>query len=130
MGKSVKVQIQDWIDEVRDDKLDGAYVVGRPLYTDRYCRLDVQGLTSDEPQQFNLQVQVNNGCPNTTMAKLKPWTVAFCLAPMDEPWTPAQIKEALKATVTGYKVTPPKVSNKVDPEDTKDSMKKGKGKKK
>jgi hypothetical protein len=121
-GKSLKVRIEDWIDEIPDSKLDGCYVEDRPAYIDRLCRLDCQGVTSDEPKHFNMQVQVNNGCPDTTMRKLKPYTVAWCLVPIDNPWTAQQTKDALKATVTGDKVKPPKVE--------KANKKKSKGKKK
>jgi hypothetical protein len=107
---STKDKIIDWIDEIPDEKLDGAYTNGRPVFTDRSCRLDCQGVTTDEPKHFNLQVQVNNQCPDTTMRKLKLRTVAFCLAPIVEPWTPEQIKDELKKTVTGWEVKPPKVN--------------------
>ncbi|KAH7385712.1 hypothetical protein BKA66DRAFT_416250 [Pyrenochaeta sp. MPI-SDFR-AT-0127] len=84
-GKSLIHKLHDWIDEIPDDKLDGAYVVGHPVFIDQYCRVDLQGLTSDDPPLFNLQVQVNNGCPDTTMRLLKPATVAVCYAPIEEP---------------------------------------------
>lgn len=44
------------------------------------------------------------------MKKLKPKTVAWCLCPIDEPWTAAQTKKHLKASVTGGEIKPPKVS--------------------
>lgn len=118
MGRSLKQKIEDWIDDIPDSKLDGAYVVGRPIFTDRLCRLDFQGLTSDDPPLFNLQVQVHNTRPDR-LFMLNP--VAFVLAPIEDPWTPAQIKEALKASVTGYKVMPPRQSKKVDTKDSEDS---------
>jgi hypothetical protein len=82
---SLKVQLQQWIDDVHDIKLDSTFVEGRPVFIDKSCRLDCQGVTSSEPKHLNLQVQVNNQCDNTTMAKLKPKTIAWCLAPVENP---------------------------------------------
>jgi len=107
---SLKDKLYAWIDDIPDNKLDSCYVSGRPIHTDRTCRLDCQGITSDDPKRFNLQVQVNNSCPDTTMKKLKPKTVAWCLCPIDEPWTAEQTKKHLKASVTGGEIKPPKVS--------------------
>jgi hypothetical protein len=117
-------QIREWIDEIPDKKLDGTFVEGRPIHIDRDCRFDVQGITTDEPKMLNLQVQVNNGCERTTMAKLKPKSVAWCLAPIEDPWTPREIKDALMESVTGFEVRPPRQKKG---EDTKG---KGKGKSK
>jgi hypothetical protein len=54
--------------------------------------------------QFDLQVQVNYGCRKKSVAKLAPDSVAVLLLPVDETWTPRQIRDALKKTVTGWKV--------------------------
>jgi hypothetical protein len=104
---SLKKKIMEWIDDIPDSKLDGTFVCGRPAYTDMYMRLDCQSITSDG-LYFNLQVQINKECPDTTMNYLNPDSVAFVLAPIQNQMTPAQLKAALKATVTGEKVTPPR----------------------
>jgi hypothetical protein len=102
---ALQKKIKEWIDDIPDNKLDGAFG-HRSIYKDRDYRLDNQGETTHEPRMFNLQVQVNRGCKGTTLARLAPYMVAFCLAPIDGSWTPKQIKDALKATVTGGKVMP------------------------
>jgi hypothetical protein len=102
-GGSLKSKLIDWIDAIPDNKLDGAFVTGRPVYIDQYCRLDLQNITADG-LSFNLQVQVNSQCPDTTMSLLKPKSVAWCHAPIEDQWTPAQIKAFLKSTVTGREV--------------------------
>jgi hypothetical protein len=111
----MSLRIKDWIDAIPDNKLDGTYVVERPAYTDKFCRLDCQSITSDGTC-FNLQVQVNMQCPDTTMAKLKSKSVAWCLAPIENQWTPQQVKNALKESVTGWPVYPPRDTPKVEEE--------------
>lgn len=67
------------------------------------------GCDHGRAQALQPPIQVNNQCPDTLMRKLKSKTVAFCLAPIDEPWSPAHIKHELKKTVTGLEVKPPMV---------------------
>jgi hypothetical protein len=108
---SVEQLVIDFIDDIPDAKLTGGFVRGTIWSTD-HCRFDSQGYTSNEPKHFNLQVQVNKHCPRRSMQKLAPKTVAICLAPVDNPWTPAQIKEALKETVDVWVVETPQQAAK------------------
>lgn len=133
MGMSPADKIHAWINDIPDSKLDSTYAVGRPAHLTQMARLDCQGVTTAEPKHFNLQVQINKQCKETTMKKLNPDTVAWSLADIDPQWTPTQIKETFKATVTRHKVMPPKVEmgekdDKKGKEDEADKKKRGRTK--
>ncbi|KAF2240509.1 hypothetical protein BU26DRAFT_398127, partial [Trematosphaeria pertusa] len=92
--------ILEWIDDIPDSKLEGTF--SKKMHNNTEMRLDMQGYTTDmpgKPRCFNLQVQINRGCKNKSLAKLAPYSVAFTLVPCDETWTPAKIKAELKKTV-------------------------------
>lgn len=59
---------------------------------------------SDGLMYYNLQVQLNRRCPDTTLAKLAPGTVAICHAPVEKPWSAEEIKEVLAKSVTGFRL--------------------------
>lgn len=57
-------------------------------------------MTSSNPQEHNLQVQVNKGTTISTLKKHAPSTVAGpVLVPSNDPWTADQIKSALLASM-------------------------------
>jgi hypothetical protein len=98
-----KKMIKQWIEEIPASKLEGGIPDGDNVYKTTDLRLDNQRTITkaDGSKYFNLQVQVNKGCTQSTLAKLAPDSVAMCLAPVKDPWSAAQIKSALLATVTG-----------------------------
>jgi hypothetical protein len=108
MGRGMDYEniIIQFVEDLPPAKLEGGFPDGDTVYSDRYLRLDNQRTVTkaDGTQYFNLQVQVNKGCPHTTLAKMAPDSVAICLAPVKNPWTAAQIKKALLATVTGMPI--------------------------
>ncbi|KAI8627876.1 hypothetical protein F5Y19DRAFT_477048 [Xylariaceae sp. FL1651] len=92
MGK-VKNSLEKFIGNIPDSKLCAFPTIPRKIHTDANYRLDMQGMTSAEPQKHNLQIQVNKDTPITTLAKAAPLTVAGpVLVPLDNPWTPDDIK--------------------------------------
>jgi|TARA_R110002003_G_scaffold702_15_gene21220 hypothetical protein len=95
--------IKQWIEEIPDSKLEGGIPDGDTVHKDKYMRLDNQRTITkpDGSMYFNLQVQVNYGCPHTTLVKLAPDSVAMCLAPVKNPWSAARIKKELLASITG-----------------------------
>ncbi|KAI9810498.1 MAG: hypothetical protein M1826_003603 [Phylliscum demangeonii] len=85
-------------------------------HKDMNFRLDRQGITTGPPKEYNLQVQVNMGCPDDALAGLReynlqvqvnkdcndkalkrwaPNTVAKALISVDSDMAPDQIREAL-----------------------------------
>lgn len=102
-GNSYKKVIVQFIRDIPDSKLAGGMSDGATIWEDRNMRLDNQRTFkgSDGKYYYNLQVQVNRGCTNTTLKMLAPDTVAICHAPADKPWSPEKIREALAASVTG-----------------------------
>jgi hypothetical protein len=98
--------IKDFIDSIPDSSLTGAFGDnGTKVYGDIDYRLDMQGYTTAQEGRgikFNLQVQVNYGCRKKSVAKLAPDSVACLLLPVDETWTPQEIRDAVKKTVTGW----------------------------
>ncbi|KAF2832907.1 hypothetical protein CC86DRAFT_399574 [Ophiobolus disseminans] len=111
MGRSFIKKLKGWIDDIPDNKLNGAYLERGLVFIDKIGRLDCEGLTSDEPKRFNLQVHVHREGLMYTFNRLT-------------------IKESLKASITGFQATPPKVktenSKDKDMEDRKDDSKKKK----
>ncbi|KAF1940272.1 hypothetical protein EJ02DRAFT_406725 [Clathrospora elynae] len=85
MGKNTK-KVQEFIESIPDRKLQGLPNSCGTLFKDQDFRLDMQGMTSGSPKNYNLQVQINNETS---------FTVAKALAPEDESMTPAQIKSTL-----------------------------------
>jgi hypothetical protein len=73
--------IKQWIEEIPDSKLEGGIPDGDTAHKDKYMRLDNQRTITmpDGSMYFNLQVQVNYGCPHTTLVKLAPDSVASVL---------------------------------------------------
>ena len=91
-----------------------------PVYQNRDMHLDSQGMMNkteekkakkreenvkkgeEKMQWYNLQVHVNNGCTHTTLKNAAPGTVARVECLVDDPWTAQQIRDCLKASVTGW----------------------------
>ncbi|KAK3332335.1 hypothetical protein B0T19DRAFT_100867 [Cercophora scortea] len=104
MGKAAN-SIVSFIDSIPDEKLVG-FSKPNPSYNvwkDADFRLDVQNMTSDKPQMFNLQIQVNSGTGITTLKKLAKkskfngTTVSKALVPVDGSWDAAAVRRALHA---------------------------------
>ena len=94
--------IKAWIDSIPDSKLEGGIRDRGKIYHDRDLRLDCQETLRGEVAEYNLQVQVNKQCRHTSVKNIAPDTVAYCFAPVDEPWSADKIREELKKTVTGW----------------------------
>jgi hypothetical protein len=106
-GMSPSRVICDWIDTIPNSKLEGGICDRGTIYDDRNFRLDNQGTITRGPAMYNLQVQVNKNCKLTTFKKQAPKSFAWILAPADDPWSAAEIKAALKASVTGLPLRRP-----------------------
>jgi hypothetical protein len=60
MGKKFRKALLQFIDDIPTSKLeDGFPSSTRTIWNDDNYRLDMQGLTTDSPRCWNLQVQVN-----------------------------------------------------------------------
>jgi len=95
MGGNEK-KVEDFLDKVPDDKLTGLSQTVKCLYKNEEFRLDMQGMTSDDPQQHNLQVQVNN----KPLRGNVPNTVAQAQVPSGENKLTANgVRDALKAGI-------------------------------
>ncbi|KAH7385714.1 hypothetical protein BKA66DRAFT_569551 [Pyrenochaeta sp. MPI-SDFR-AT-0127] len=79
-ANSAPKYIKAWIDEIPDSKLEGG---------------------------IRDRVQVNKGCKHTTLKSAAPKSFAFIEAPIDNPWTVQEIRDALKASVTGWPIYRP-----------------------
>jgi hypothetical protein len=53
-------------------------------------------MTSGDPKQYNLQIQINKQTRISTLKKLAPKTVSTVLAPVDPEMTAQQLRAALK----------------------------------
>ncbi|KAF2791776.1 hypothetical protein K505DRAFT_248173 [Melanomma pulvis-pyrius CBS 109.77] len=85
---SNKKRIEMFIDDIPNCKLEGDISAGT-IHSDENLRLDLQSACP---------IQVNSQCQIRSMRLMTPWTVAKCLAPVDNPWTAQQIKDVLKAS--------------------------------
>ncbi|KAI1159130.1 hypothetical protein F5B18DRAFT_638021 [Nemania serpens] len=94
MGKAKKAA-KSFIDGIPDSKLENIPNGMGTLYKTKDFRLDMQGITTEKPKCWNLQVQVNNETSVSTLKKETGKTVSTVLVPMDSKWTAAQIKEKL-----------------------------------
>jgi hypothetical protein len=56
-------------------------------------------MTSGDPKNYNLQVQINKETSITSLKKSAPATVAMVLVPEDMTMTPEQIRDALIADI-------------------------------
>jgi hypothetical protein len=102
-GTNYKKLIKQWLADLPESKLKGGIPDDDNVCKDREMRLDCQRVVTmdDGNKYFNLQVQVNNSWTHTTLAKLARNSVASCLAPVQNPWSARQIREALLESVTG-----------------------------
>ncbi|KAF2866811.1 hypothetical protein BDV95DRAFT_504120 [Massariosphaeria phaeospora] len=81
---SSKKRIDTWIDDIPDSKLEGGSFGSGTIYTDDDLRIDNQGLTTATADKSH------------SLQKASPCTMAMVHVPVDEVWSAAQIKEALK----------------------------------
>ncbi|KAK3897085.1 hypothetical protein C8A05DRAFT_20078 [Staphylotrichum tortipilum] len=67
-------RVRNFIDYIPDSKLSGFPNLPTTLYKDVDLRLDMQGITSND--EWNIQIQVNFGCKTTSLRPFAPTTVA------------------------------------------------------
>ncbi|KAH4039499.1 hypothetical protein HBI09_032820 [Parastagonospora nodorum] len=99
--------LTEWIEDIPDAKLEGGIRDRGTMYSTRDLRIDCQETVRGEKASYNIQVQVNKGCTHTTLKLVKGKTMAFCFAPVVDPWTAEQIRTALKKSVTGFVIKNP-----------------------
>jgi hypothetical protein len=100
-GNPVK-WIRNWIDDIPDAKFEGGIRDRGNIFKDRSLRVDCQETIRGPEPMYNIQVQVNKGCVHTSVRLAYPDSVAMCICPVNNPWSAEQIREALKASVTGF----------------------------
>ncbi|KAM5370598.1 hypothetical protein ACJZ2D_008424 [Fusarium nematophilum] len=97
MGRGVKRDLMDFINDIPDSKLQGFPNSQTTLFRDRDFRLDMQGITSGG--EWNLQIQVNYSATSTSLRRFAPNTIAGpVLVPMTNPMTPDEIRAELRST--------------------------------
>ncbi|RDW61202.1 uncharacterized protein DSM5745_10700 [Aspergillus mulundensis] len=98
MGRGKKKVLSDFIDSIPDEKLEGFPDSPSTLYHDLDFRFDMQGITSND--EWNLQIQVNFKPKTPSLRKFAPKTVAGpVLVSRSEPLTGEEIRQALRDTV-------------------------------
>ncbi|KAM0259449.1 hypothetical protein ACHAQJ_003344 [Trichoderma viride] len=98
MGKASK-SLKAFIDEIPDSSLTGLSTSPGTIYSDTDFRLDMQGMTT--AQEHNLQVQINKNTTISTLKKFAPKTVAGpVLVPSNSPSSAADIRAQLLAKVS------------------------------
>jgi hypothetical protein len=105
MGKKFRKALLQFIDDIPTSKLeDGFPSSTRTIWNDDNYRLDMQGLTTDSPRCWNLQVQVNKQALFTSAKRAgkNGASVAKVLVPIDAPYSAAGIKEMLKQCAIGF----------------------------
>ncbi|VDB91477.1 unnamed protein product [Peniophora sp. CBMAI 1063] len=70
MGRASKA-LDEFIESIPDSKLKPTSTNAGTLYKDKDFRLDMQGMTSDKPQKYNLQVQINKETKITSLKNLQ-----------------------------------------------------------
>jgi len=91
MAPSLKKALKEFIDEIPESKLKNFPSNPGTLYNDSNFRLDLQGLTATA---YNLQIQANNGAPNTSVRKVAPQSVAAVLRNFTSNATAADVRKA------------------------------------
>ena len=115
MSKEMYEAALDFIDDIPGLKLLGGFP-GKPctIHSDLNYRLDMQTITTGPPKAWNLQIQANKGPKKRGKSSRssahqaaekgtrKAGSIAMILVPVDDPWSPAEIKQALKAEVMNF----------------------------
>ncbi|KAK2016453.1 hypothetical protein LZ32DRAFT_601260 [Colletotrichum eremochloae] len=97
MGRGRSQVLEDFIDDLPDAKLQYLPETPNTIYSDVNLRLDMQGITSND--EWNLQVQVNWKPKVSSLKPLAPKTVAGpVLVPRKKPLSPEEIRAALRDT--------------------------------
>ncbi|KAF8421199.1 hypothetical protein EV426DRAFT_565631 [Tirmania nivea] len=94
MGKASKA-LRDFIEAIPDAKINPPPKSAGTIWSDDNYRLDMQGLTSDKPPKYNLQIQINKQTNISTIKNMAPKTVAIYLTPTENPEPPAVIRQGL-----------------------------------
>ncbi|KAH7041427.1 uncharacterized protein B0I36DRAFT_312828 [Microdochium trichocladiopsis] len=98
-SKSAKNVLLEFIESIPTHKMEGLPFTQTTLYSTSNYRLDMQGMTSGDPQFHNLQIQANKQSTITSIRKLAPKTVAGeVLVPTDGSWTGEDVRQALLNT--------------------------------
>ncbi|KAF3090683.1 hypothetical protein TWF706_009820 [Orbilia oligospora] len=82
MGKATKA-VRQFILSIPDCKFEAISTKIGTIYKDINFRLDMQGMTSDDPANHNLQVQINNRTRISTLKSRAPLTIAIAIVPAD-----------------------------------------------
>lgn len=105
IGNKFRKALPQFIDDIPDSKLEGGFPSSTMTiwHNDNY-RLDMQGLTTDAPRCWNLQVQVNKQVLFTSAKRAgkNGASVAKVLIPIDAPYSAADIKEMLKECAIAF----------------------------
>ena len=107
MPSEARKAYDDFIDSLPPWKLDELPDTPRTLHHDDNFRLDFQGLTTDPPQQYNLQIQIQKGTKIKTLSKAKRSkksntkpTVTCVLVPKEDRPTSLDIIQSFKDRCT------------------------------
>jgi len=97
MAPSLKKALKAFIDDIPAAKLENFPGNPHTLYNDNNFRFDLQGLTKTA---HNLQIQANNGAPNTSVRKAAPSSVAAVLRNFTSKATAEDVRKALHESAT------------------------------
>jgi len=95
MAPSLKKALRAFIDEIPAAKLENFPGNPRTLHKDDNFRLDLQGVTRTA---YNLQIQANNGAPNTSVRKVAPRSVAAVLRNFTSTATVEDLRQAFRTS--------------------------------
>ncbi|EPE06851.1 hypothetical protein F503_03278 [Ophiostoma piceae UAMH 11346] len=97
MAPNKKKLLQQFINDIPDDKLTILPDSPQTIYKDVNLRLDMQGITTND--EWNLQIQANKKAKSTSIRQYAPDTVAGpVLVPQSAPWTAEEIRQAFRDT--------------------------------
>ncbi|KAF1962557.1 hypothetical protein CC80DRAFT_399938 [Byssothecium circinans] len=101
MGRKNKQGTIEFIESSSDWKLVGFPSPEKQIDNCDDFRLDIQGVTTTEPKQYNIHLQVNNPCKIPSLKLLLGRTVTSILVPVDIDKTPEEIRNIMIEKVKG-----------------------------
>ncbi|KAF1365028.1 hypothetical protein EJ07DRAFT_172034 [Lizonia empirigonia] len=112
MGKKFRKLALAFVDSIPNHKLVGGFPT-KPstlIHKGENFRLDMQSLTTERPQHWNIQVQCNKDaddrivCKAAKASKNHNGGASICAVqvPTENPWAPDVIKRELKAKIEDY----------------------------
>lgn len=105
MGKKFRKALLQFIDDIPTSKLEGGFPsYSETIFSDDNYRLDMQGVTTDAPRCWNLQVQVNKQAlfAPTKRAVNKGASVAKVFVPIEAPYLATDIRNKLKKCAIAF----------------------------